>query len=246
MSVSGRQVALAVQTMLQTATGRSCGYGTAPTTASVPTGNAIPCCVLYELGQVAGLGPVVGDSDADVRVLLQVSSVGQTAEQASLQADKARQAFLARVPGSGQYLNAITVTVTRCGPVAGPEVLPNSAPKRALRAAPPIGVHCPDPRHAVARLNVRPRRPDRSAAHRHERAAGRAVTVTPGCNCCRILRAADRREMKSPVGGVASRRQRECDERPEPGFRVDESILAQRPVHLLPSRRGDPELGLEL
>lgn len=43
-------------------------------------------------------------------MLLQVSSVGQTAEQASLQADKARQAFLARVPGSGQYLNAITVT----------------------------------------------------------------------------------------------------------------------------------------
>lgn len=99
-----------------------------------------------------------------------------------------------------------------------------------------------------ARLNVRPRRPDRSAAHRHERAAGRTVTVTPGCwcNCHRILRAADRREVKSPVGGVASRRQRACDERPEPGFRVDESILAQRPVHLLPGRRSDPELGLEL
>ncbi|MFF0291021.1 hypothetical protein [Streptomyces sp. NPDC005262] len=110
MSVSGRQVALAVQAMLQTATGRSCGYGTAPTTASLPTGNTIPYCVLYELGQVAGLGPSFGDSDADARVLLQVSSVGQTAEQASLQADKARQAFLARVPGSGQYLNPITVT----------------------------------------------------------------------------------------------------------------------------------------
>jgi hypothetical protein len=109
MSVSGRQVALAVQAMLQTATGRSCGYGTAPTTAAVPTGNTIPYCVLYELGQVTGLGPSFGDSDADARVLLQVSSVGQTAEQASLQADKARQAFLARVPGSGQYLNAITV-----------------------------------------------------------------------------------------------------------------------------------------
>ncbi|WP_407645955.1 MvdC/MvdD family ATP grasp protein [Actinacidiphila oryziradicis] len=36
MSVSGRQVALAVQATLQTATGRSRGYGTAPT--STPTG----------------------------------------------------------------------------------------------------------------------------------------------------------------------------------------------------------------
>lgn len=98
----------------------------------------------------------------------------------------------------------------------------------------------------LARLNVRPRRPDRSAAHRHERAADRAVTVTSGCNCRRILWAADRREVKSAVGGVAGRRQRACDERPEPGFRVDESVLAQRPVYLLPGRRGDPELGLEL
>lgn len=110
MTVSGRQVALAVQAMLQTATGRSCGYGTAPTSAAVPTGNTIPYSVLYELGQVSGLGPSFGDSDADARVLLQVSSVGQTAEQASLQADKARQAFLARVPGGGQYLNPISVT----------------------------------------------------------------------------------------------------------------------------------------
>ncbi|REE61443.1 hypothetical protein BX257_4021 [Streptomyces sp. 3212.3] len=109
MSVSGRQVALAVQAMLQTATGRSCGYGTAPTTASVPTGNTIPYCVLYELGQVGGLGPAFGDRDADSRVLIQISSVGTTAEQASLQADKARQAFLARVPGSGDFLNPINV-----------------------------------------------------------------------------------------------------------------------------------------
>jgi hypothetical protein len=109
MSVSGRQVALAVQTMLQTATGRSCGYGTAPTTASLPTGNTIPYCVLYELGQTGGLGPSFGDADADARVLVQVSSVGTTAEQASLQADKVRQAFLQRVSGSGQFLNPITI-----------------------------------------------------------------------------------------------------------------------------------------
>jgi hypothetical protein len=110
MSVSGRQVALAVQSMLQTATARSCGYGTAPTTASLPTGNTIPYSVLYELGQTSGIGPSFGDTDADARVLLQVSSVGTTAEQASLHADKVRQAFLARSqPGSGQFANPISV-----------------------------------------------------------------------------------------------------------------------------------------
>lgn len=109
MSVSGRQVSLAVQAMLVAATNRSCGYGTAPTSTSTPTGNTIPYCVIYELGQSAGFGPPLGDSDADARVLIQVSSVGTTAEQASLQADKARQAFLARVPGTGQFLNPINV-----------------------------------------------------------------------------------------------------------------------------------------
>ncbi|MFF3516118.1 hypothetical protein [Streptomyces sp. NPDC002573] len=111
MSVSGRQVALAVQAMLQTATARSCGYGTAPTSASLPTGNTIPYAVLYELGQTSGIGPSFGDTDADARVLLQVSSVGTTAEQASLHADKVRQAFLARQQaGSGQFANQINVT----------------------------------------------------------------------------------------------------------------------------------------
>jgi hypothetical protein len=109
MSVSGRQVVLAVQSMLQTVTGRSCGYGTAPTSASLPTGNTIPYSVLYELGQTSGLGPAFGDTDADARVLLQVSSVGTTAEQASLQADKVRAAFLNRsLPGSS-FLNPINV-----------------------------------------------------------------------------------------------------------------------------------------
>jgi hypothetical protein len=60
MSVSGRQVALAVQAMLQTATARSCGYGTAPTSTSLPTGNTIPYCVLYELGQTSGIHSVPG------------------------------------------------------------------------------------------------------------------------------------------------------------------------------------------
>ncbi|GHE80174.1 hypothetical protein GCM10014715_39440 [Streptomyces spiralis] len=109
MSVSGRQVALAVQAMLTAATGRSCGYGTAPTTDDKPTGNAIPYSVLYELGQVAGYGPPFGDPDADAQVYVQISSVGTTAEQVSLHADKVRSAFLARVPGSGQFANPINV-----------------------------------------------------------------------------------------------------------------------------------------
>jgi hypothetical protein len=113
MTVSGRQVALAVQAMLVSVTGRSCGYGTAPTADAQPTGNAIPYSVLYELGQVAGFGPPFGDADADARVYVQVSSVGTTAEQVSLHADKVRSAFLARVPGSGAFLNPINVAGAR-------------------------------------------------------------------------------------------------------------------------------------
>ncbi|MEU3340407.1 hypothetical protein [Streptomyces sp. NPDC006668] len=107
MSVSGRQVALASQAMLVSVMGRSCGYGTAPTTSDKPTGATIPYSVLYELGQVSGFGPPFGDPDADARVYLQVSSVGTTAEQVSLHADKVRDAFLAREPGSGQFANPI-------------------------------------------------------------------------------------------------------------------------------------------
>ncbi|MFH8772011.1 hypothetical protein [Streptomyces sp. NPDC017958] len=113
MSVSGRQVALAVQAMLTSVTGRSCGYGTAPTADDKPTGNTIPYSVLYELGQVAGFGPPFGDADADARVYVQISSVGTTAEQVSLHADKVRAAFLARVPGGGRFANPINVAGAR-------------------------------------------------------------------------------------------------------------------------------------
>ena len=113
MSVSGRRMALAVQAMLVSVTGRSCGYGTAPASDAQPTGNTIPYSVLYELGQVAGFGPPFGDVDADARVYVQVSSVGTTAEQVSLHADKVRAAFLDRVPGSGQFVHPITVAGAR-------------------------------------------------------------------------------------------------------------------------------------
>ncbi|GAA3371196.1 hypothetical protein GCM10020367_20880 [Streptomyces sannanensis] len=108
MPVSGRVVSLAVQTMLATATGRSCGYGTAPTATSTPTGATVPYSVLYPLG-ITTSGPVFGDGDADARVLLQVTSVATTAEQAEWMADKVRAALVARTTVGG-YANAITVT----------------------------------------------------------------------------------------------------------------------------------------
>ncbi|WP_159024543.1 hypothetical protein [Streptomyces scabiei] len=107
MPVSGRDVSLAVQKTLAIATGRSCGYGTAPTASSTPTGTTIPYSVLYPLG-VTTSGPPYGDGDADARVLVQVTSVASTAEQVEWMADKVRTALLARL--SGNYVNAITIT----------------------------------------------------------------------------------------------------------------------------------------
>lgn len=95
MAVSGRTVSLAVQSMLATATGRSCGYGTAPTSSSLPTGMATPYCVLYPLGSTSS-GPPFGDADADARLLYQVTCVATTAEQAEWMADKVRSGMLAR------------------------------------------------------------------------------------------------------------------------------------------------------
>lgn len=107
MPVSGRELSLAVQKTLAATTGRSCGYGTAPTSSSTPTGAVIPYSVLYPLGTTTS-GPPYGDGDADARVLLQVTSVASTAEQVEWMADKVRAAFLVRAAGG--YANAISVT----------------------------------------------------------------------------------------------------------------------------------------
>ena len=107
MPVSGREVSLAIQKTLAAATARSCGYGTAPTASSTPTGATIPYSVLYPLG-VTTSGPPYGDGDADARVLVQVTSVASTAEQVEWMADKVRAALLARL--SGTYVNTITIT----------------------------------------------------------------------------------------------------------------------------------------
>ncbi|GAO08690.1 hypothetical protein TPA0598_04_03260 [Streptomyces lydicamycinicus] len=97
MAVSGRVLSLAVQTMLGTATGRSCGYGTAPTASSLPTGAATPYCVLYPVGSTSD-GPPFGDASADARIVYQITSVATTAEQAEWMADKVRSGMLARTP----------------------------------------------------------------------------------------------------------------------------------------------------
>ncbi|WP_274558054.1 hypothetical protein [Streptomyces spiramyceticus] len=107
MPVSGREVSTAVQRMLAAATARSCGYGTAPTASSAPSGTQLPYTVLYPLGVTTG-GPPYGEPDADARVLLQVTCVAGTAEQAEWMADKVRAAVLARKT-SGAYSSELTV-----------------------------------------------------------------------------------------------------------------------------------------
>ncbi|TQF05563.1 hypothetical protein E6W39_29205 [Kitasatospora acidiphila] len=109
MAVSGRVISLAVQAALASATGRSCGYGAAPLVADKPTGNTIPYCVLYPLGTAPMDGPPFGDADADAKVLVQVTSIGSTAEQAEWMADKVRTTLLGRTVNSG-FATPITPT----------------------------------------------------------------------------------------------------------------------------------------
>ncbi|MFE3992321.1 hypothetical protein ACFXPW_11670 [Streptomyces goshikiensis] len=109
MPVSGREVSLAVQKMLSTATTRSCGYGTAPTASSAPTGAQVPYAVLYPLGLMTD-GPPYGQADGDARALLQITSVATTAEQAEWMADRVRAAMLARKSGTnGAYTTDIAI-----------------------------------------------------------------------------------------------------------------------------------------
>ncbi|MFE5296987.1 hypothetical protein [Streptomyces sp. NPDC056632] len=63
--------------------------------------------MLYPLG-VTTSGPPFGAADADARVLLQVTSVATTAEQAEWMADKVRAAVLNRRT-DGSYEADITV-----------------------------------------------------------------------------------------------------------------------------------------
>ncbi|MEV0438409.1 hypothetical protein AB0I84_13975 [Streptomyces spectabilis] len=105
MAVSGRVISLAVQAMLSSATGRSCGYGSAPTASSTPTGAAVPYSVLYPVGSTSD-GPPFGDASADARIVYQVTSVATTAEQVEWMADKVRTGMLAQTPRG--YAHPIT------------------------------------------------------------------------------------------------------------------------------------------
>ncbi|MEU5383221.1 hypothetical protein [Kitasatospora cineracea] len=105
MTVQGRVLSLAVQAALSGATGRSCGYGVAPATADKPSGNTIPYTVLYPQGGTAS-GPPFGDSQADGRMVYQVSSIGTTAEQAEWMADKVRVALFGKSV-KGDFATAI-------------------------------------------------------------------------------------------------------------------------------------------
>ncbi|MFF7586754.1 hypothetical protein ACFZCK_04575 [Kitasatospora purpeofusca] len=106
MAVVGRVVSLALQAALVTGTGRSCGYGVVPAAGALPTGAAFPYSVLYPLGGTSD-GPPFGDADADARLLYQVTSIGQSAEQAEWMGDKVRSTLLGRT-GAGAFAVPIT------------------------------------------------------------------------------------------------------------------------------------------
>ncbi|MFJ7422734.1 hypothetical protein ACIQXD_29645 [Streptomyces uncialis] len=60
----------------------------------------MPYFVLYPLGQITS-GPPFGDSHADSRVQVQVTTVASTPEQAEFWASRAHDAVLGRSPGGG-------------------------------------------------------------------------------------------------------------------------------------------------
>ncbi|MQY11458.1 hypothetical protein SRB5_15760 [Streptomyces sp. RB5] len=106
MSIPGRQIAQAIIQTVITASGRSCGYSTVPTSLSQPTGNQLPYHVLYELGQTVS-GPPFGDAAGDARLLVQVTTVGNSPEAASSGADRVRTGLLGRSPDGSDWLFSI-------------------------------------------------------------------------------------------------------------------------------------------
>lgn len=85
---------------------RAAWPGTGPTTHRVGDGEApadkrLPYGVLYRAGGGPLTGPV-GDQHADGSLLLQLTCVGETAEQAEWLADKLRPVLLATPAGTGR------------------------------------------------------------------------------------------------------------------------------------------------
>ncbi|BCK74006.1 hypothetical protein Srufu_079590 (plasmid) [Streptomyces libani subsp. rufus] len=117
--IERRLVTNALTGLLATATSLPVGKGVLPTGAA----NATAYYVLSPLDSTLSGAPYP-DMNEDLSLVVQITSVSApdktrpgsagTLEQAEGLADKARAAFLARNPVTGQWTNPLTVTGVRC------------------------------------------------------------------------------------------------------------------------------------
>lgn len=117
--IERRLVTNALVTLLATATSLPVGKSVLP----VSPANATAYYVLTPLDSALGGAPYA-DMSEDMSLVVQVTSVSApdksrpgsagTLEQAEGLADKARTAFLARNPTTGQWVNALTVAGVAC------------------------------------------------------------------------------------------------------------------------------------
>ncbi|MER6844853.1 hypothetical protein [Streptomyces platensis] len=115
--IERRVVTNALASLLGTATGLPVGKGV------LPAGGATAYYVLTPLDSSLSGAPYA-DMSEDLSLVIQVTSVSApdksrpgtagTLEQAEGLADKARAAYLARNPTTGQWTNPLTVTGVRC------------------------------------------------------------------------------------------------------------------------------------
>ncbi|MFI1161362.1 hypothetical protein [Streptomyces sioyaensis] len=117
--IERRTVTNALAALLGTATSLPVGKSVLPSTPA----NATAYYVLTPLDSTLGGAPYA-DASEDMSLVIQVTSVSApdktrpgsagTLEQAEGLADKARAAFLARNPTTGQWTNALTVAGVAC------------------------------------------------------------------------------------------------------------------------------------
>lgn len=110
--IERRPVTWAVQALLESVSGKPVGIGAMPLGAEPP---------FYLLGVVSTTlsGPPLADENPDMSIVYQVTAVTgpapstpgsyAVAEQTEWMADKARAAFLARDPNTGQWLHPLVV-----------------------------------------------------------------------------------------------------------------------------------------
>lgn len=117
--IDRRPVTTAVAAMLATASGMPVGRGRIPRSTADPTKLVDPpYYVLYLVDAALGGAPLADDNE-DLTLIYQVTSVSGpnpaepgssgTTDQTEWMADKARKAFLARDPGTGLWVNTLTV-----------------------------------------------------------------------------------------------------------------------------------------